>query len=152
MNNIKIISSIGKRAAVLCAFLLFCLPQCIAQVQRGKASYYHHRFHGKRMSSGTHYHRDSLYCAHRTYPFGTPLKVTNVKNGKWTVVKVVDRGPHVRGRIIDLSYAAAKDIDMVRAGTATVEVEKIDSLTYIRLTAEPPQIPDSVLCRDSLPQ
>ena len=137
---------------MLCAFLLFCLPQCFAQVQRGKASYYHHRFHGKRMSSGTHYHRDSLYCAHRTYPFGTPLKVTNVKNGKWTVVKVVDRGPHVRGRIIDLSYAAAKDIDMVRAGTATVEVEKIDSLTYIRLTAEPPQIPDSVLCRDSLPQ
>ena len=133
MNNIKIISSIGKRAAVLCAFLLFCLPQCFAQVQRGKASYYHHRFHGN-------------------YPFGTPLKVTNVKNGKWTVVKVVDRGPHVRGRIIDLSYAAAKDIDMVRAGTATVEVEKIDSLTYIRLTAEPPQIPDSVLCRDSLPQ
>lgn len=113
--------------AMLCALFLLSVPQCEAQVKRGKASYYHHRFHGRRMSSGTHYHRDSLFCAHRTLPFGTLLKVTNVKNGKWTVVKVADRGPFHRNRIIDLSYAAAKDIDMIRAGTATVEIEKVDS-------------------------
>lgn len=160
MNIIKIISSIGKRAAVLCAFLLFCLPQCFAQVQRGKASYYHHRFHGKRMSSGTHYHRDSLFCAHRTHPFGTLLKVTNLKNGKWTVVKVTDRGPHVRGRVIDVSYAAAKEIDLVRMGVTNVEVEVVDdwpdegfkplpfdSLMPKAFISVPLQTPDSVLYR-----
>lgn len=155
----------GKRAAVLCAFLLFCLPQCLAQIQKGKASYYHHRFHGRNMSSGKRYHRDSLYCAHRTYPFGTLLKVTNTKNGKWTVVEVTDRGPHVRGRVIDLSYAAAKDIDMIGAGIATVEVEKVDSwlsegfrpLPFDSLMPKafisvPLQTPDSVLYRGSRQQ
>lgn len=75
------------------------------------------------MSDGTRYHRDSLTCAHKTYPFGSLLKVTNIKNGKSVVVKVTDRcGSR---RIIDLSYAAAKEIGIIRLGVAMVRVEKI---------------------------
>ena len=69
-------------------------------------------------------HHDSLTCAHRTYPFGTLLKVTNLNNGKTVVVRVTDRGPFAKGRIIDLSYAAAKQLDMLFAGVATVTVER----------------------------
>lgn len=73
------------------------------------------------MSDGTRYHKDSLTCAHRRYPLGTKLKVTNLKNGKSVVVKVTDRcGSHR----IDLSYAAAKQIDMISQGVATVTVER----------------------------
>lgn len=74
------------------------------------------------MSDGTKYHKDSLTCAHRRYPLGTYLKVTNIKNGKSTVVKVTDRCG--RRRIIDLSYAAAKEIGIITAGVAMVRVEK----------------------------
>ena len=74
------------------------------------------------MSDGTKYHRDSLTCAHKKYPLGTMLKVTNIKNGKSVVVKVTDRcGTR---RIIDLSYAAAKQLDMISSGLAMVRVEK----------------------------
>lgn len=86
------------------------------------ASYYSNRLHGRRMSDGTRYHRDSLTCAHKRYPLGTMLKVTNLKNGKDVVVKVTDRCSG--RRIIDLSYAAAKQIGLVAAGVAMVKVEK----------------------------
>lgn len=86
------------------------------------ASYYSNRLHGRRMSDGTRYHRDSLTCAHKRYPLGTLLKVTNPKNGKSVVVKVTDRcGSR---RIIDLSYAAAKQLGIILAGVAMVRVEK----------------------------
>lgn len=91
----------------------------------GDATYYGHRFHGRRTSDGSTYHRDSLTCAHRTLPFGTLLKVRNTKNGREVVVKVTDRGPFRRGGIVDLSYAAAKQIDMVGSGVVRVEVEPV---------------------------
>lgn len=88
------------------------------------ASYYSNRLHGRRMSDGTRYHRDSLICAHKKYELGTMLKVTNIKNGKSVVVRVADRcSGH---RIIDLSYAAAKEIGIIRAGVAMVRVEKYE--------------------------
>lgn len=88
------------------------------------ASYYSNRLHGQRMSDGTRYHRDSLICAHKKYELGTMLKVTNIKNGKSVVVRVADRcSGH---RIIDLSYAAAKEIGIIRAGVAMVRVEKYE--------------------------
>ena len=88
------------------------------------ASYYSNRMHGRRMSDGTRYHRDSLTCAHKRYPLGTMLKVTNIKNKKSVVVKVTDRcGGR---RIIDLSYAAAKQIGMISAGVTMVRVEKYE--------------------------
>jgi len=91
--------------------------------QKGKASYYSNRLHGARMSDGTKYHRDSMTCAHLRYPLGTILKVTNLNNQKTVIVKVTDRGPHGRGRIIDLSYAAAKQIGMISAGIVMVKIE-----------------------------
>ena len=102
----------------LCSFTL--LP---AQTQRGKATFYSKRSTGARTASGARLHHDSLTCAHRTYPFGTLLKVTNLTNGKSVVVKVTDRGPFARGRIIDLSWRAAQELDILSKGVSTVKVE-----------------------------
>ena len=93
--------------------------------QRGKASFYSKRATGARTASGTRLHHDSLTCAHRTYPFGTFLKVKNPANGLEVIVKVTDRGPFTRGRIIDLSWAAAKALGMLAQGVCMVEVEKV---------------------------
>ncbi len=98
------------------------------EVQRGKASYYSKRATGARTSSGERLHHDSLTCAHRTYPFGTMLKVTNPANGRSVVVRVTDRGPFVRGRIIDLSWRAAKELGILVQGVATVEVVRADKI------------------------
>jgi len=91
----------------------------------GNASFYGKKFHGRRTSDGSRYHKDSLTCAHRTYDFGTYLKVRNQKNDSVVIVKVTDRGPHVRNRIIDLSFKAASKLDIIRAGIAKVEITKI---------------------------
>ena len=101
--------------------------QIISAQTEGGASYYANKFHGRRTSSGAIYHKDSLTCAHRTLPFGTRLRVRNIRNGKEVVVKVTDRGPFCKGRIVDLSLAAAKEIDMIRSGVVRVEVTRLDS-------------------------
>ena len=98
----------------------------LGQAQCGKASYYSRRATGRLTSSGDRLHHDSLTCAHRTYPFGTLLQVTNPSNGRMIVVRVNDRGPFVRGRIIDLSWAAAKVLDILSQGVAMVEVEPVE--------------------------
>lgn len=95
----------------------------IAQSGQGKASFYASRFHGRKMASGEIYHRDSLTCAHRTLPFGTKLRVTNLENGKEVVVTVQDRGPFVRGRIVDLSKQAAREISMIGDGIVNVQIK-----------------------------
>lgn len=100
-----------------------CLVPLHAQSQKGKASYYSKRMTGARTSSGERLHHDSLTCAHRTYPFGTLLKVTNLGNGREVIVRVTDRGPHGRGRIIDLSWGAAKALGILAQGVAMVRVE-----------------------------
>ena len=96
----------------------------LAQVQSGKASYYSKKMSGRMTASGERLHHDSLTCAHRTYPFGTLLKVTNPANGKQVIVRVTDRGPYVRGRIIDLSVRAAQKIGIIAQGIAPVIVER----------------------------
>lgn len=108
-------------------FTLSGLTHITAQTKKavGVATYYGHKFHGRRTSDGSTYHRDSLTCAHRTLPFGTLLKVRNTKNGREVVVKVTDRGPFRRGGIVDLSFAAAKEIGMVSSGVVRVEVEPV---------------------------
>lgn len=115
--------------ALLSTFLstLSCIPCCGQKHQRGKASYYSKRATGARSASGQRIHHDSLTCAHRYYPFGTMLKITNLRNNKSVIVEVIDRGPFGRGRIIDLSWAAAKEIDMISQGVATVKVERLDN-------------------------
>ena len=89
----------------------------------GIASWYGHPFHGERTSNGEVYDMDGMTAAHRTLPFQTVVRVHNLDNGKKTQVRVNDRGPFVKGRIIDLSRAAAQKIDMVRPGTARVRLE-----------------------------
>lgn len=94
--------------------------------QQGLASYYSTEFHGRKTSSGEVFDKNALTAAHRTFPFGTILLVTNQKNGKQVEVKVNDRGPVKPERIIDLSYGAAKEIDMVRDGLVRVRVEVVE--------------------------
>jgi rare lipoprotein A len=92
-------------------------------IQEGKASYYAHKFHGRPTASGEIYDENALTAAHRTLKFGTTVRVTNLNNGKKVVVVVNDRGPFVEGRIIDLSWKAAGDLDMIAAGVVPVRVE-----------------------------
>ena len=89
----------------------------------GRASYYATKFHGRRTASGETYNSKLLTAAHQTLPFGTQIKVTNLRNKKSVVVRVNDRGPHVRGRIVDLSRAAAQLIGITRTGVARVKLE-----------------------------
>lgn len=96
-----------------------------AQALTGDATYYGNRWHGRRTSSGELYNKDSLTCAHRTLPFGTVLRVRNTRNNKEVIVRVTDRGPFRRGAIVDLSMAAAKEIDMVSAGVVPVVAEVV---------------------------
>lgn len=91
----------------------------------GNATYYGDKWHGRRAADGSIFNQDSLTCAHRTLPFGTLLHVRNPKNGKEVVVRVTDRGPFRRNTVIDLSKAAAKEIDMIRVGVAKVEITKV---------------------------
>jgi rare lipoprotein A len=92
----------------------------------GTASYYAHDFHGKQTSSGEIYDMNSFTAAHRTFPFGTKVRVTNLENKKSVVVKVNDRGPFKEGRIIDLSMGAAKKIDLILNGTARVRLDVLE--------------------------
>lgn len=100
----------------------------LAAKQIGNATYYSSKLQGRHTSDGGKYHPDSMTCAHKTLPFGTVLKVRNPKNDKVVYVKVTDRGPHHRRLMIDLSYSAAKELDIVRAGIASVEITKLDSM------------------------
>ncbi len=111
-------------------FILFALLSLTTsaqrKVQRGQATYYSRRSTGARTASGEQLHHDSLTCAHKSHPFGTLLRVTNMKNGKSTIVRVTDRGPYGHGKVIDLSYRAAREIGMLSSGIATVRVEVVE--------------------------
>ncbi len=92
----------------------------------GLASYYGRGFHGRPTASGQRFDRQALTAAHRTLGFGTKVRVTNARNGRSVVVTINDRGPFVRGRIIDLSQAAAGKIGMLSAGVAPVRLELVE--------------------------
>lgn len=97
-----------------------------ASQERGLASYYGKRFHGRTTANGEKFNQYALTAAHKTLPFGTKVKVRNKKNGQSVVVRINDRGPFVRGRIIDLSYKAAKSIGMIRMGVAPVVISVLN--------------------------
>ena len=94
-------------------------------VEEGNASWYGVPFHGRRASNGEIYDMNKLTAAHRTLPFDTVVRVTNLSNGKSTTVRITDRGPFVEGRIIDLSLAAAREIESVGPGIVPVRVEVV---------------------------
>lgn len=97
----------------------------LAQTERGKASYYSKSWTGRRTADGGVLHHDALTCAHKTYPFGTLLRVTNPANGLSVIVTVTDRGPYVKGRVVDLSVRAAKELGILSQGIAPVIVERL---------------------------
>jgi rare lipoprotein A len=108
---------LGKRYHVL--------PTSAGYRARGVASWYGPDFHGLATSSGERYDMNAMTAAHTTLPLPTWVEVTNLENGRHVIVKVNDRGPFVDNRLIDLSYAAAQELDMVRNGTARVEVRTV---------------------------
>ena len=103
------------------------LPDAKGFRQRGIASWYGKDFHGKKTSNGEIYNMYAMTAAHKTLPLGTHVRVHNLENGKKTDVRINDRGPFVRGRIIDLSYSAAKKVGLVGPGTARVEIFALGS-------------------------
>lgn len=119
------------------------LPDSEGFIDRGMASWYGGKFHGRRTSSGEIYDMYKKSAAHKTLPLGTYLWALNLSNNKHTIVRINDRGPFVKGRIIDFSYAAAKEIGLVGPGIAEVkivalgrEVEKLKSPLGVRPVVE----------------
>lgn len=117
--------------------------QIHSQTTRGKATFYANRFHGRPTSSGEMYHKDSFTCAHRTYPFGTILRVRDTKTNKEVYVKVNDRQHH--GTTIDLSYAAARELNLISRGTAVVEITACKDLTSVPSNKESFKMPRLVV-------
>ena len=117
-----------SRLAVLCLAVALCgcaTPRAevapAGPVERGKASYYHDSLHGNLTANGERYDRNAMTAAHRKLPFGTVVRVTNLENGKSARLRINDRGPFVRGRVIDVSRRAAERLDFVREGVVDVE-------------------------------
>ncbi len=96
------------------------------QSYEGLASYYAHDFNGKKTANGETYDMYQLTAAHRSFPFGTKVKVTNLDNNKSVVIRVNDRGPFVLNRIMDVSLGAATQLDMLKKGTAHVRLEVVE--------------------------
>src|SRR6187549_2269273 len=106
--------------------LFFLAATSFAQVQTGKASFYADKFEGQPTASGEKYRHNKLTGAHKTLPFGTKVRITNVANNESVEVTINDRGPYVEDRIIDLSKAAAEKLGFVNQGLAEVKLEVID--------------------------
>lgn len=102
----------------------------VLETRIGEASYYSAKFHKRRTASGEILDLNDLVAAHRTYPFGTRVRVTNLANDRSVVVRIIDRGPFARGRsgdrIIDLSRRAAEELDFIRQGVTKVRVEVLE--------------------------
>ena len=93
--------------------------------EEGLASCYHNRFHGRKAASGYVHDNDDFVAAHRTLPFGTFVRVTNLKNMKSVIVSIMDRGPRRKSRIIDVSKSAAEVLDFIKAGVTRVRIEVV---------------------------
>ena len=122
--------AVGLRTALAAATLL-ALSGCATAPrksepsfrQTGIASYYAKSLDGRRTASGEKYDRQALTAAHRTLPFGSRVRVTNLSNGRSVVVRINDRGPFAEKRVIDLSYAAARELQFIDKGTTRVGLE-----------------------------
>ena len=118
---------------LLIAITSLLLSACASQSQidpqgyraEGQASYYGARHHGNKTASGERFDQNALTAAHRSLPFGSRVQVTNLRNDKTVVVRINDRGPYAKKRIIDLSQKAAEQLDMLRDGVVPVRVEQL---------------------------
>ncbi|HKI01610.1 MAG TPA: septal ring lytic transglycosylase RlpA family protein [Thermoanaerobaculia bacterium] len=133
----RLVAFVPSSSFLLLALLLFCQLLAVGcsnnrkpagptslgvPIERGIASWYGPRFHGRKTASGERYNMNDLTAAHPSLPFGTKLGVRNTRTGREVLVRVNDRGPFARNRVIDLSYAAAREVGVVAAGTASVEL------------------------------
>jgi rare lipoprotein A len=119
--------SIGTEALI--GLIFFGILGCSkgpTHTLQGVASWYGYPHHGRMTASGQRFNMYALTAAHRTLPIGTRVRVTNLLNGRVVTVTVTDRGPFVNNRMLDLSYAAAREIDMIGPGTVPVQLEIID--------------------------
>lgn len=101
------------------------IPKKKLKTQKGNASYYARKFEGRRTASGERYRRKLLTAAHRTLPFNTRVKVTNPKNGRWVIVRINDRGPFHKKRIIDVSERAARHLGIYGHGHSRVIIHEV---------------------------
>jgi rare lipoprotein A len=115
----------GARPYEVNGIRYFPLSEAEGFVEYGKASWYGEDFHGRTTASGRIYDMHAMSAAHKTLPLDTVVKVVNLSNRKSVIVPINDRGPFVRGRVIDLSYAAAKELDMIGPGVVDVKVEAL---------------------------
>jgi peptidoglycan lytic transglycosylase len=115
-----VLSGCGKKHRATAAPV--ALPQ-IRHTETGLASWYGHPYHGRTAANGELYDMEKLTAAHRTLPFGTQVRVTNLSNDRAVEVRIIDRGPFIDGRIIDVSHAAAEAIGMIGAGIAQVRLD-----------------------------
>jgi rare lipoprotein A len=108
--------------------------------KKGIASYYHRKFEGRKTANGERYRRKLLTAAHRTLPFNTKVKITNPKNKKWVIVRINDRGPYHRKRLIDVSEKAAKHLGLLKQhGLCRVIVEEVPDSVNIWMSHPPDQ-------------
>jgi len=125
-----------KPIAALALGLFLLLPPAFAlEAETGEASWYGPGFHGRRTANGEVFDKDALTAAHRTLPFGTLVRVLNLDNGREALLRINDRGPFARGRILDVSEAGARVLGMIESGTARVRIE------ILRAAGSPGAIP-----------
>ena len=140
VEYVRIMGRRGLLLSFLLCFFFAMLPVSLVVAEEyamhGTASWYGTSAHGKQTASGERFDRYSLTAAHKTLPFGTVLRVYNLKNRSHTLVRVADRGPFVKGRIVDVSRRAAEQMKMTRAGVATVAIEAISNAPSGILTSE----------------
>ena len=132
-NHLRRIKVFHLLCILLCVSITGCAshPRYRAKpisYQIGYTSYYAHKFHGRPTASGEIFDMNGISAAHRELPLGTIIRVTHLGNGKSIIVKVNDRGPFIKGRILDLSLGAAKKLDMVNEGVAKVKIEIVKAV------------------------
>lgn len=124
---------------LFCTLLLASLSisfNTLESPNSGVATYYSDLFQGRRTASGEFYDKNKLTAAHRTLPIGTKIKITRTDNQKSVIVRINDRGPYTRNRVLDISKAAAEKIGLLRVGKATVSIEIIGKNNKVALTEE----------------
>ncbi|MBK9511889.1 MAG: septal ring lytic transglycosylase RlpA family protein [Cytophagaceae bacterium] len=135
-KNLTIKILIFASFVCLNCFSSFAQKVDIGKEYKGTASYYSLKFSGRKTASGERLNNKEYTCAHRYLPFGTMLEVENPKTGKWVIVRVNDRGPFSKGRIVDLSFAAAKEIGMIQKGVISVNAKVVGKNGEIMLARE----------------
>jgi len=122
------------RKLLFLSLLVFtCYVYSQENIIKGKVSYYANKFNGRKTASGERFDNTKLTCAHKTFPFGTLLKVINPLDGRYVIVEVIDRGPYIGKRVVDLSRSAFLRIGDLNNGIMTVVIEKINNKEHKNL-------------------